>query len=331
MKENSPVYLSLSLSVLLLLAVVACFLGRYPSSPLTPIDSIMNDPLALQVLLKIRIPRILFALILGAALGGGGYVFQTVFHNPLVEPGFLGVSQGAAFGAALAITTTHSNLVITQISALFFGLMGLMCSNILSRRFNIGDSILKLILSGIAVSAFFSSGLGLIKYLADPLKELQEIVLWMMGSLSAISWKEVVYAGFSFCLMMVTLLTLRWKILLLSADEMVAQSLDPKIKQIRELVLVAAVVMVSSVIAVTGIVGWVGLVIPHIAIKVTKSNNSHALGYSIIFGAGFVLISDTFARTVFPGEIPLGIITALFGALIFLFIFTNRKRINLSE
>ncbi len=330
MKNKTRIFLYLSVAVLLIIAVAACFLGRYPSSPWTSFDSIMNDPLAVQVLLKIRIPRIIFALILGAALGGGGYVFQTVFHNPLVEPGFLGVSQGAAFGAALAITTTHSNLIITQFSALLFGLMGLLCSYILSRRFNFGDSILRLILSGIAVSAFFSSGLGLIKYLADPLKELQEIVLWMLGSLSAISWKEVAYVGLIFSIMTVTLVTLRWKILLLSADEIVAQSLDPKIKQIRELVLVAAVIMVSSVIAVTGIVGWVGLVIPHIALRVTKSNNSIALGYSMVFGAGFVLISDSFARTVFAGEIPLGIITALFGALIFLFIFTSKKK-NLAE
>lgn len=182
------------------------------------------DPLAVNIMVNLRIPRIITSLIAGAVLGASGFVFQMLFSNPLVEPGFLGVSQGASFGAASAILLFGNAPAVIQISAALWALAGLFLSFFLARRFHFGGWILRLVLSGIAVSAFFSSGLGLIKYAADPLSQLQEITFWLLGGLWNVSWGQL------FTILPVTILSLtllfafRWRVNLLSMDDRTSHS-----------------------------------------------------------------------------------------------------------
>jgi iron complex transport system permease protein len=159
--------------------VVSIFIGRYPSPYWTSPSLLREDELARRLVFSLRLPRILTALLMGMSLSAAGAVLQMIFRNPLVEPGFLGVSQGAAFGAALSILWVGSSPIIMEISAILFALMGLMLSYFLARRMRHGSWALRLILSGIAVSALFSAGNGIMKYLADPLSQLPEITFWM--------------------------------------------------------------------------------------------------------------------------------------------------------
>ena len=176
--ENS---LFLAAILLLVILVLSLWFGRY-SSPyfLTP-EQFAGDELARRLVFNLRLPRLLTAMLLGMSLSAAGAVFQMIFANPLVEPGFLGVSQGAAFGAAFSIIFLGNVAWLVQGSAALFAILGLGLSYYLARRVRFGGWVLRLVLSGIAVSAIFSAGLGVLKYLADPLSQLPEITFWLLG------------------------------------------------------------------------------------------------------------------------------------------------------
>ena len=146
-------------------ALITLFIGRYPKPGFSlPLDWSENA-MTRSIYLRVRLPRIILALLAGSMLSASGYAFQMLFSNPLVEPGFLGVSQGSAFGAALMIVLGASSTVAVQVSAIFFGLLALLASYFLAQRFRFGGWLLRLVLSGIAVSAIFSSALAAIKLL----------------------------------------------------------------------------------------------------------------------------------------------------------------------
>ncbi|MEA3350582.1 MAG: iron ABC transporter permease, partial [Chloroflexota bacterium] len=159
--------------VLLMLASV--FIGRYPTPYWMPFSLLFEDELARQLVTYLRLPRILTAMLLGMILSACGSVLQMIFRNPLVEPGFMGVSQGAAFGAALSILWLGRHPLLIELTATFFGLAGLFLSYFLSKRLRFGGWVLRLVLSGVAVSALFSAGVGALKYIADPLTQLPDI------------------------------------------------------------------------------------------------------------------------------------------------------------
>jgi ABC-type Fe3+-siderophore transport system, permease component len=163
-------------------------LGRYPQAGFLGLNQLRDNLLAQRLVIHVRLPRLLTALLLGMVLAASGTVFQMIFANPLVEPGFLGVSQGAAFGAALAIVFFSASAVAVQGMAALFAFAGLGFSYLLARRIRVGSWLLRLVLAGIVVSALFSAGLGIVKYLADPLRQLPEITFWMLGSLASVTW-----------------------------------------------------------------------------------------------------------------------------------------------
>jgi iron complex transport system permease protein len=181
-----------------------------------------------------------------------------------------------------------------------------------------GGWILRLILSGIAVSALFASGVGLLKYLADPLTQLPEIVFWMLGGLWGVTWIDLLYLLFPVSAGLVVVYLMRWRLNLLSLDDDTGFSLGASPGRERVLLLVAAVASTSAVVAVAGVVGWIGLLIPHVARRVTGSDARRALPASILLGGIFALACDDLARTLLPGEIPLGILASFFGALLFM-------------
>jgi iron complex transport system permease protein len=248
-----------------------------------------------------------------------------VFRNPLVSPGFLGVSQGAGFGAALAIIFFGSAGWMVEGMALTLAFLGLALSYLLASRIHAGDWTLRLVLAGIAVSALFSSGLGLMQYIADPLSELPDIVFWLLGDLSGVTWPELLrvlplgLAGLAVMLLM------RWRLNILSLRDETAFSLGAALVWERLLVLSAAVAATAATVAVAGIVGWVGLIVPHLARRMVGANAQAAMPAACLVGGIYCLLSDTVARTLLPGEIPLGILTSLLGAGLFLAMLTTNR------
>ena len=324
-KSTTRRFLLLGLMVLAVL-ILSLFVGRYPEPYWMPPSYLWRDELAQRLVLYLRLPRILTAFIMGMSLGAAGAVFQMIFRNPLVSPGFLGVSQGAAFGAAVSIIYLGRSPLIIEASATLFAFSGLIISYLLARNIRYGKWVLRLILAGIATSALFSAGVGVLKYLADPLSELPDIVFWLLGGLWAVTWRDLLYILPVVLIALGVLFLMRWRINLLALRDETAFSLGVAPSRERVLVLVAAVAATAVVVAVAGVVGWVGLIVPHIARMVVGPDTRRALPAAMLIGGIFTLLCDNLARTLLAGEIPLGILTSLAGALIFAWVFLSGHR-----
>lgn len=283
-----------------------------------------ND-LHVNILLNIRLPRLIAAFAIGASLSVAGTAFQSLFRNPLVGPNILGVAAGAGFGAALAIILFDS-IFWVQFIAFFFGLIAVGVAYFIATRSN-RQSILVLVLSGIIVGAIFSALISLIKYSADTEEKLPTIVYWLMGSLSGVSWEELLYLLPLSFLGIFSLFLIRWKINILSAGEEQAKFLGEKVSLIRFFVIACATIITSASVATCGIVGWVGLLIPHITRMIVGANHLVLIPASIFVGGIYMIIVDTLARSVTSAEIPLSILTALIGApLIGVLLISKGKR-----
>jgi len=310
---------------LILVLVLSVLVGRYPAPYFLSPQVLWQDEMAQKLVLSLRLPRILTACLLGMTLAACGTVLQMIFRNPLVEPGLLGVSQGAAFGAALSIIVLSGSALVMQGMATLFACLGLAASTVLARRVRYGGWILRLILAGIAVSALFSAGVGLLKYLADPLTELPELVFWMLGGLWGVTWADFFYLLLPVSLGLVVLLLMRWRLNLLSLDDDTGFSLGASPGRERALVLVAAVAATSAVVAVSGVVGWIGLLIPHMARRLTGADARRALPAAILLGGIFAVLCDDLARTLLAGEVPLGILASFFGAILFMVMMMSKN------
>ena len=315
----SKTLLFLALGVLAVL-LVSVFIGRYPEpywmAPKLP----YQDQLARQLVLNLRLPRLLTALLLGMVLAAAGSVLQMVFRNPLVEPGFLGVSQGAAFGAAVSILWLNRHPLVIELSATFFGLLALLLSYLLSTRIRYGGWVLRLILSGVAVSAMFSAGIGILKYIADPLTELPELTFWLLGGLYSVTWRDFLFV-LPFALAgIATVYAMRWRVNLLSLNDDTAFSLGASLTRERTILLVMIISAAAALTAISGVIGWVGLIIPHISRRLFGASAEKSIPAAMLLGGGFTVIADDLARTLLPGEIPLGILTSAIGAGLFIYL-----------
>jgi iron complex transport system permease protein len=307
--------LALTLGIVL---IISLFVGRYPSPYFMSPSVLLEDEVARQLVLNLRLPRVLTACLLGMTLAACGTVLQMIFRNPLVEPGLLGVSQGAAFGAALSIIFLAASPLLMEGVATLFACLGLALSYALARRIRYGGWILRLILSGIAVSALFAAGVGALKYTSDPLTQLPDIVTWMLGGLWGVTWSDALYLLVPVAIGLAVVTMMRWRLNLLSLDDDTGFSLGAAMGRERTLVLVAAVAATAAVVSVAGIVAWIGLLIPHVARRLTGADARRALPASILLGGIFALVCDNLARTLLPGEIPLGILASFFGAVLFM-------------
>jgi len=311
------VFLAVGMLVLLTLSL---FIGRYPSPYWMPPQLLLEDQLARRLVLNLRLPRALTALILGMTLAAAGTVLQMVFRNPLVEPGFLGVTQGAAFGAALSILWLSQHPLSIELTATVFGLFGLLASYWLSNRIRFGGWVLRLVLSGIAVSALFSAGVGVLKYLADPLTQLPEITFWLLGGLYSVTWRDLLYVLPFAVVGLTTVWLMRWRVNLLSLNEETAFSLGASLSRERLILLVTIVSAAAALTAISGIIGWVGLIVPHIARRTAGASAEKSIPVAMLLGGAFTLVSDNLARSLLAGEIPLGILTSAMGALLFIYL-----------
>jgi iron complex transport system permease protein len=292
LKKLNGWQVGLLIAVPLAIILLSMFVGRYPRPYWMSPELLSSDPLARSLVLNLRLPRLITACLLGMSLAAAGAVMQMLFRNPLVEPGFLGVTQGAAFGAGLSILLMGGLSFATQTAAIIFGFTGLALSYLLARRIHFGGWVLRLVLAGIAVSALFSSGVGVLKYLADPTSQLPELVFWMLGGLYAVTWSDLL-SVLPFVLIGLTLIFLmRWRLNVLSLSDETAFSLGASVERERLLLLVAAVAITALMVSIAGIVGWVGLIIPHIARRLVGPNAARSIPTSMLIGGAFVVLCD---------------------------------------
>ncbi|WP_441697846.1 FecCD family ABC transporter permease [Helicobacter pylori] len=266
------------------------------------------------IILEIRLPRVILALLVGASLSGSGVVMQTIFRNPLVDPFLLGISSGAMLGVAMAIAVVESNIAILA----FFGAI-LASLAVLAMNRVLGNSVLSLVLSGVVLSAFLSALAGAIKFFVIPQKA-QAIVVWLLGSLSLSSYKDCLIAFIGLSLGFIPLFLLRWRINLLSLSDAQSLSLGINPVLLRSLCLVCVSVASALAVSVSGTIGWIGLVIPHVARLFFGANLQKLLLNSLLMGAFFLLLADVVAKTITPYDLPVGIATSVLGAPFFLWL-----------
>lgn len=318
------------LSLLAATFFASLFWGRYLISPEKVgrilIDGLMGleqDGMAVSIVWGLRMPRTLLNVLVGAGLAIAGASFQGLFRNPLVSPDVLGVSSGAAFGAAFGILLSGINNFTTAM-ALVFGILSVFMTYTLSKLRG-ESSTLSLVLSGMIISAVFSALISLIKYVADPYDKLPAITYWLMGSFANASYSNLKLVGTPILLGIVVLLMLRWRINILSLGDEEAYSLGVNPVKTRLVIIVMATLITAASVTVTGVIGWVGLVIPHICRMVMGVDHKNLLPASCIVGAIFMIVVDIIARTATAAEIPIGILTALVGAPFFAIMFKKSK------
>ncbi len=302
--------------------VAAAFIGRYQTNG--NLRAFFNNALLKNLILQIRLPRIIISLLVGAGLAAAGLIMQTIFQNALADPGVLGISQAAGFGAALGILLFPTTNISVQVFAFISGIISMVFVLNLARILKTQNRV-ALIFAGIAVSAFFSAGLGIIKYLADPLDQLPSIVFWLLGSLSTANWTAVIQIAPITVICIVLLYLLRWRINVYALNDSVLFSLGIKKNLEIYLILGISVLLTTTIISFSGLIGWVGLIIPNLAKLGFGYNLRRSLPASLIIGAIFILFCDTIARASIAGEIPLGIITAFIGASLFVVLITTQR------
>ncbi len=315
-------------------AGVSLMLGRYPIDPLQAIAMLVDQVVSLPqtwtdqqatLFFNVRLPRVLLGLMVGCCLAAAGAAYQGTFQNPLVSPDILGASQGAAFGAALAILLGFSAAGVS-LTAFAMALLTVFLVLLISARAK-GNHMMVVVLAGVMVSSLFQAGVSYAKLVADPTDELADITYWLMGSLTGAKMSEVTTV---FPLMLVgcaVLFALRWRINILTMGDDEAATMGVNARLIRIVVIVAATIVTASSVCVTGMIGWVGLVIPHLCRMLVGADYRRLIPASMLMGAGFLLVVDDVARLATTAEIPIGILTAFVGAPFFLYLITRRKKL----
>lgn len=296
------------------LSFLSLMVGKYP---LTLSLLLHGDTQALRVFLTLRIPRTCMALFGGFGLGIAGYVFQTIFRNPLASPDIIGVSSGASAGAAFGILFLSSGafwggLPVT-LSAFLGGLLAVMLTLALG-SLSPGKGSASIVLAGIAVHSLAQTLLMVLKLLADPEKELASIEYWLMGSLGSISLYRLPASLIIGICSIAGICLLHRQILLLSLEDSESRMLGVPTGRLRLAVLFLATLLTASVISNTGLISFVGLLAPHTARLLIKNSRFSALVLSGLWGSLLLLSADILARSVAANELPVSIFTSLLGA-----------------
>lgn len=304
-------------TILIALAVFSLCVGKYPLSLSLLLD---GDEMQWRVLVTLRLSRMLIGVIGGFALGIAGFVYQTVFRNPLASPDIIGVSSGASAGAAAGILFLSGASAIT-LSAFTGAVISMGLALLLSSLDRSGKNS-TIVLAGIAVHSIAQTILMCLKLTADPEKELASIEYWIMGSLNGISVYNI-GGNLVLCIFCIVILfLLHRQIILLAAEEGEAKMLGVSVVQMRLLVLLLATLVVASVVSMTGLISFVGLLAPHGARMLTRNNKMGTMWLSGLLGGILLCGADMLARSVAQTELPVSIFTSLIGApfLIFLII-----------
>lgn len=276
-----------------------------------------------SIIVNLRLPRILMAIIVGAGLTCAGNTFQSLFSNPLATPDILGVTSGTCVGAILAIILS-CGILGTQLIALAFGLISVLFTIKIAGR-NKNGSMIYLVLAGVIASSLFNAIGSLLKYTADPQDKLPEITYWLMGSFTSATYQKLLIGSPLIIVGIVIIYLLRWRlnILALSEDEAKASGID--LKKTRMIFIFASTLITASAVSMCGQIGWIGLLIPHCARMLVGSNNRYVVPLSISLGASFMILIDTLSRSLTVIELPLSILTAIIGAPVFILLLNRSK------
>ena len=276
-----------------------------------------------SIIVNLRLPRILMAIIVGAGLTCAGNAYQALFSNPLATPDILGVTSGTCVGAILAIILSCS-IFETQMIALVFGLLSVWFTLKIAGK-NSSRSMVYLVLAGVIASSLFNAVGSLLKYTADPQDKLPEITYWLMGSFTSSTYKKLIVGSPLFLIGIAIIFLLRWRLNILSLSEDEAKSSGIDIKKTRMLFILASTVITASCVSMCGQVGWIGLLIPHCARMLVGNNNRYVIPISISLGACFMILIDTLSRTISVIELPLSILTAIIGAPVFISLLSKNR------
>ena len=326
-KANHSAALSAALVLLpLLFVLLSLFFGRYALPAHEVLAALVRPgsvPLASRVAVwQLRLPRALAAAFVGASLAVSGAAFQSVFRNPLVSSGILGVSNGAGFGACVAIVCFGGG-VWTYLLSFAFALLAVVLSWFAGRISRV-TTVITMILGGTIVGAFFSALVSVMKYIADPYSQLPSITFWFMGSFASVGYSALL-AAIPMALGMGLVFLSRWRLNVLSMGEREAAALGLDVRKSQILVIGGATLCTAAAVCISGTIGWVGLVIPHIGRMLIGNNNQKLIPVSISLGACFMVLMDLLSRTLTGAEIPIVIICALIGTTFFFYLLKKTK------
>ncbi len=336
MKKKSRYWLFLGGGIILLMlsALLALSWGQYPIAPETLAafakyklfggEAQENFALLENIIFQIRLPRILLAIFIGAALATSGAAFQAMFVNPLVSPGILGVLAGASFGAALGMLISEAWWVV-QILAFGFGFVAVGFAVMIGSMVTNSRSSVMLILGGVISGSLFTALLSVIKYVADPYSTLPAIVYWLMGSLTMAGLDEVILVAIPMGLSVLSLIVMGKYFDLLSLGDEEAKALGINVARIRMIAIILATLASSLCVVMAGIIGWVGLIIPHIIRMAAGPSHTLLMPLSALVGAAFMLLADSVSRLALSVEIPIGILTSLIGIPVFIIVLKNAR------
>lgn len=330
--------LPISLLSLLLAAtaLVSLSFGKYPLAPgevaaflghrLSGWGTFDTDRLQLleNLVMEIRLPRIMAAALIGAALAVSGAAYQALFVNPLVSPGILGVLAGASLGAALGLVFLNTWYGVQAATFLGgFAAVGLALG--IARLCRVNGTVM-LVLGGIISGAFFSALVAIVKYVSDPYNQLPAIVYWLMGNMAMADRSTTVKAGIPILIGIVCLILMARHLNVLSMGDEEARALGVNVEAVRLTVIVCATLISTLTVVLAGIIGWVGLIIPHITRMITGPDNETLLPATALAGASYLLLVDDISRLAFTFEIPIGIVTALIGIPCFVLVLKNARK-----
>ena len=324
-----------ALLLVLLALILACLcIGKYQISPGECLKILTGkltgaqqswDGMDENMLMGVRLPRVMASVIVGAALALSGAVYQGIFKNPLVSPDFLGVSSGACVGAAIAILLSFSSVMV-QITAFAGGLAAVAVTMLIPKLLR-SESGIMLVLAGIIVGGAMSSILGFIKYIADPETQLAAITYWQLGSFAYVDNKSVLSILPLSIAAAAVLIGMSWWINILSLGDQEAKSLGARVDLLRSVCIICSTLLTAGAVCISGTIGWVGLVIPHFGRMLAGSDNRTLLPASMIIGSIFMLFVDTLTRMAGPAEMPVSILTGLIGAPFFAWLLYRQRRI----
>lgn len=269
-----------------------------------------------SIVVNLRLPRIITAVIVGAGLTCAGAAFQSLFSNPLAAPDILGVTSGTCVGAILAIILSLG-MIPTQLTALAFGLVSVWLTISVAGKGE-NKSMVFIVLAGTIMSSLFNAFGSLLKYTADPQSKLPEITYWLMGSFTGASYNKIMIGTPLIIAGITVIYIFRWKLNILSLSEDEARASGIDLKKTRLIFILASTVITAASVSMCGQVGWIGLLVPHCARLLVGSNNRYVIPVSISLGASFMIIIDTLSRTISVIELPLSILTAMVGAPVFI-------------
>ena len=317
------------LFALIIAMVLAVCIGKYAVTPSESLGILFGmgngvSEMTRNVVMELRVPRILASVLVGAALSMSGAVYQGVFKNPLVSPDYLGISSGASIGAAAGILLSLSTALISMYA--FAGGVAAMLLTMSIPALLRNNSNIMLVLAGVIVSSLMSSVLGFIKYLADPNTQLASIVYWTMGSFAYVTLRELLTILPVVAVPALVLTLISWWIDVLSMGETEARALGANVGLVRTIALGCATLMTAGAVCLAGNIGWVGLIVPHFARLTVGPSNRRLLPLTAVLGGLFMLLVDSLTRTIGVTEMPVSILTGVIGAPFYCWLLYRQRK-----